>query len=57
MFEWWIDLPMWARCGAGLLIIAIAAALYFFTGRFYPYLWGIGAVAFCAALCIKDDWI
>jgi hypothetical protein len=57
MFDWWLDLPAWARYGVALLILAIAATLFFVNGRIYPWVWGCGGAMLIVAMFVKDDWI
>ena len=44
MLEWWLDLPPLLRAGIAVLILGIAALVFFVGDRFWPFAWGLGAV-------------
>lgn len=43
LFEWWYDLPWWARYGIALLMILISTAMLFI-GRLFIWGWVVGLI-------------
>lgn len=50
MFDWWIELPPWARLGFPLALLVVSTVL-FFNGIFWAWGWAIGVV-----LLIFNQW-
>jgi len=50
VFDWWIELPPWARLGFPLALLVVSTVL-FFNGIFWAWGWAIGVV-----LLIFNQW-